>query len=81
MRASSGQSLTFFAPSASSARSAVAMPLRKTSLPMRPTSVCWAACQARCSPPPKPISSQTCGGRCGKSVIGSSGPASGSAKA
>src|SRR5690606_6855216 len=43
------------------------------SQPISPTAGWWTACHARCSPPPKPISSQTSCGAFGNSVDGSSG--------
>src|SRR5579859_1732083 len=38
--------------------SRLAMPFRKTSAPINPTCALCSACQAACSPPPKPTSSQ-----------------------
>ena len=40
------------------ATSALAMPLRKPSVPMKPLCGLACACAIRCSPPPKPISSR-----------------------
>ena len=50
---------TLSRPCASIAASSLATPLTKGSQPMKPTSGCSAARASRCSPPPKPISSQS----------------------
>jgi hypothetical protein len=57
--ASPARSLILSSRSSSMPASALATPLMKGSQPMKPISRCAPACASRCSPPPKPISSQT----------------------
>jgi hypothetical protein len=54
--------------SSSMPASALATPLMNGSQPMKPTSRCALACASRCSPPPKPISSQSSLGEKGNSL-------------
>jgi hypothetical protein len=56
--ASPARNLILSSRSSSMPASALATPLMKGSQPMKPTSRCAPACASRCSPPPKPISSQ-----------------------
>ena len=58
-RASSACSRTLASFSSSMALSTLTTPSSNGSQPIRPTSGLARACQIRCSPPPKPISSQT----------------------
>ena len=72
-------SRTLPTPAASIRPSAIATPLTNGSQPISPTSGCACACATRCSPPPKPISSQT--GRPSPNRAAPAAPAPGSPQA